>query len=116
MSRKDFNDILKCEGVRDLTEDLKELINELVREFKPLKIILTGSLARGRFVRGLSDIDILVIVDEVKSKDRFMLKTIKDVDVEITVISKDEFEKAINMGREFYIEAIKWGIIVHQQC
>jgi hypothetical protein len=45
-----------------------------------------------------------------------MLKTVKDVDVEITVISKDEFEKAINMGREFYIEAIKWGIIVHQQC
>ena len=114
MSRKDLNDILKCESVRDLAEDLKELINELVKEFKPLKIILTGSLAKGRFVRGLSDIDIIVIVDEVKSKDRFMLKTVKDVDVEITVISKDEFENAINTGREFYIEATKLGIVVYQ--
>lgn len=100
--------------MRDLTEDLKKLINELVREFKPLKIILTGSLAKERFVRGLSDIDILVIVDKVTLEDRFLLKTIKDVNVEITIVSKDEFENAITMGREYYVEAVKWGIVVYQ--
>jgi len=35
---------------------------------------MTGSLAKGRFVRGLSDVDILVVVDcPVRDEERFSL-------------------------------------------
>lgn len=39
--------------------ELEGLVEELVGEYRPVAIILAGSLAQGRFVRGLSDVDIL---------------------------------------------------------
>jgi predicted nucleotidyltransferase len=55
--------IFSKENVKDLEESLRKLILKLVNEFKPLRIIATGSLAGEEFVRGLSDIDILMVVD-----------------------------------------------------
>ncbi|MCC6034089.1 MAG: hypothetical protein LM567_01115 [Desulfurococcaceae archaeon] len=63
-------------------------------ELRPLRIIITGSLGERKFVRGLSDIDILVITDYKPGDKRFILTSVRDVDVEITVKSTHELEKA----------------------
>jgi tRNA nucleotidyltransferase (CCA-adding enzyme) len=44
-------------SIMDLEKDLKMLINEIIEKIKPKAIILAGSLAKGKFVRGMSDID-----------------------------------------------------------
>jgi len=87
---------------RDILEGLKALIKELIERFNPKSVIIAVSLAERKFVRGLSDIDILVVVDRVSDEERFHLKAIGDVNVEITVVALDELLEAIKRGNEFY--------------
>ncbi|MEM0027854.1 MAG: nucleotidyltransferase domain-containing protein [Ignisphaera sp.] len=73
-----------------------------------MKILLTGSIAEGKFVKGLSDIDVMVVVRDVDVvKDRFAIHRVKDVDVEITIVSEKELKEAIRSGNQFYIRALK---------
>lgn len=93
--------------------ELEKIIKELTAKYSPISIILAGSIARGKFVHGLSDIDILVVIDRrVKDKERFTLRAVGDIDVEITIINIDELKEAIKRGNQFYKEAIK-GIEVY---
>jgi predicted nucleotidyltransferase len=112
--RERLREILRGTSAEDLLEPLEELLVRLIKRFNPVRILITGSLARRRFVRGLSDIDVLVIVDYDIPRDlRFELATVKDVDVEITVISEGELERALSEGREFYVNAVKYGVEVY---
>jgi len=97
---------------RDILEGLKALIKELVEKFNPKSVIIAGSLAERKFVRGLSDIDILVVVDKVSDEERFHLKAVEDVNVEITVVALDELREAIKGGNEFYRRSIR-GIEIY---
>jgi predicted nucleotidyltransferase len=95
-------------SIMDLENDLKMLINEIVEKIKPKAIILAGSLAKGKFVRGMSDIDILIIIENVNY--RTLLKAIKNVDVEITMYTYDEIINSIRGGNQFIKDAINNGI------
>jgi predicted nucleotidyltransferase len=110
-----LEEVLKGTSVEDLIKPLEDLLRSIVEELRPTKIFITGSLARKEFVRGLSDIDILVLVVvdyEVPSGERFMLASVGGVDVEITVVSRYELEKALDEGREFYVDAVRYGVEV----
>jgi len=111
--REKLKEILNGTSAWDLAEPLESFLKSLIEELKPLKIIISGSLAKRRFVRGLSDIDILVVVDHDVPRDkRFMLTSLDGVDVEVTVVSKKELEKALEEGRGFYVEAVKHGAVI----
>jgi len=111
--REKLKEILNGTSAWDLAEPLKSFLKSLIEELKPLKIIISASLAKRRFVRGLSDIDILIVVDHDVPRDkRFMLTSLDDVDVEVTVVSKKELEKALEESRGFYVEAIKYGAVI----
>ena len=102
------------ESASDILEGLETIIIEIVQTFNPISIVVTGSLAEGRFVRGLSDVDLLVILGRpVPESERFMLRTVKDVDVEITLVSVEELKRAVAEGRDFYIQALRSGIVVY---
>jgi predicted nucleotidyltransferase len=112
--RERLREILRGTSAEDLLEPLEELLVRLIVKFKPVRILISGSLARRRFVRGLSDIDVLVIVDYDIPRDlRFELATVKDVDVEITVISEGELERALSKDGMFYVDAVKCGVEVY---
>jgi len=112
--RERLREILRGTSAEDLLEPLEELLVRLIERFNPVRILISGSLARRRFVRGLSDIDVLVIVDyDIPNYVRFELATVKDVDVEITVISRGELERALREGRKFYVDAVKYGVEVY---
>jgi len=109
-----LREILKGTSAEDLAEPLENLIRELIEWYEPLVVVIAGSLAKGKFVRGLSDLDILVIVDyPVRDEERFSLAPLNDVDVEITVVSREELEKAIVVGNEFYLDAVRNGRVVY---
>jgi len=111
--REKLREILKSAGAWDLAEPLEAFLKSLIMELRPIKVIISGSLAKRRFVRGLSDIDILVVVDhEVPHDKRFMLTSLDGVDVEVAVVSKQELEKALEEGRGFYVEAVKQGAVI----
>jgi len=113
--RGKLKEILRGQHTRDLLEGLEEVISELIEEYKPISVRIAGSLAERRFVRGLSDIDILTITLEKPSKHRrFRLKAVKDVDVEIAVYSVREVEEAAKSGNQFILQALTRGVEVYR--
>jgi len=101
--------------VRDpeLLEGLCELLAELAGELRPLSIVVAGSLARGEFVRGMSDIDVLVIVESVSDGERFRLRAVGSTDVEITVVGLGELVEAVRRGNQFYRRSLEEGVEVY---
>ncbi|ABL78733.1 nucleotidyltransferase domain-containing protein [Thermofilum pendens] len=114
MSRVRLREVLRCGALEDLVPGLERVVDELVERYRPLEVIVAGSLARGEFVRGLSDVDILVVVErEVSDSERFALRSVGDVDVEVTVVSRRELEEAVAAGNPFYAEAFERGVRVY---
>ncbi len=116
MLRERLRETLRGQHTRDLLEGLEKLLGELIEEYKPLSVLIAGSLAEGKFVRGLSDIDILAITVEKPGKhERFQLKAIKDVNVEIAVYSVEEVEQAAKTGNQFIAQALEKGVEVYRR-
>ena len=114
MLRERLREILRGTSAEDLEEPLEELIGELVGKLDPVAVVVAGSLAKGRFVRGLSDVDILVIVDRpVRNEERFSLAPLGGADAEITVASLDELKRAVRAGNQFYLDALRSGKVVY---
>ncbi len=112
--REKLRKIMNGPSTRDLIEDLESIVIELIERYNPRSIIIAGSTAKSKFVRGLSDIDLLVIIDESPSKDeRFILKAIKDVNIEVTLYSLREIVDNIKTGNPFIIDAIESGFEVY---
>ena len=79
-----------------------------------MAVVVAGSLAKGQFVRGLSDVDILVVVDRpVRNEERFSLVPLGGADAEITVVSLDELKRAVRACNQFYLDALRNGKIVY---
>ncbi len=107
--------LLDRPSTRDLVGGLARLIHELVLELRPLAILLAGSLARGEFVRGMSDIDLLILVERPPGKwERFRLARVKDVDVQITTFGLQEALKAAGEGNFFVREALEEGVVLYE--
>jgi len=73
---------------------ISEMIERLVREFDPLKIVLFGSHARGD-ARWDSDVDLLVVLRDVPDKHAAtvsMLRALGDLPVAADVIPTDPAE------------------------
>ena len=107
--------LLDKPATRDLLEGFSALVEELISSLRPLAILVAGSLARGRFVRGMSDIDLLVLTEEPPSKrDRFRLVNVGGVDVEITVLGFEEALRSAEEGNFFVRDALENGITIYQ--
>jgi len=97
-------------------EKLRKNVIEKVRnwahnlKFKSTVVII-GSYARGDF-NFWSDIDILLIAET----NRPMLERLNDIDYpagfEIIFITPREFNKLLNRGEKYILEAIKKGIFI----
>ncbi|MEM2193471.1 MAG: nucleotidyltransferase domain-containing protein [Candidatus Methanomethylicia archaeon] len=97
-------------SITDLENDLKVLVNEIIEKLKPKAIILAGSIARGKFIRDMNDIDMFLIVEKINY--RTLLKAVKDVNVEITMYTYDEALESIKRGNQFVKDAIENGILL----
>jgi predicted nucleotidyltransferase len=53
---------------------LNQFINGLAKKLDPLTLILHGSLVKGEFVDGLSDIDMIVISPKLENVFELLLK------------------------------------------
>ncbi|MEM3462125.1 MAG: hypothetical protein QXJ15_00415 [Candidatus Bathyarchaeia archaeon] len=110
MLRERLSEILARSSAEDLLPGLEALLRGLIEEYGPESIIIAGSLPKSRFVRGLSDLDILVIVArEVGKHERFKLRAVGDVDAEISVYSAGEVLRALEAGDRFILDAIESG-------
>lgn len=94
------------------TSEVDRITKILVKKYKPEKVILFGSVARGEETKN-SDLDLFVVKDTNKSYfDRLedaekFIKTDRDVD--LIIYTPQEFDKAITEKRIFINQVLKYG-------
>jgi predicted nucleotidyltransferase len=102
---------------RETLTQIKQISEQIAREFKPEKIILFGSYAYG-IPREGSDIDLLVIMPyegrhtEQRIKIHESLNTLAPI--ELLVRTPEEVRKRIEMGDSFMREIIERGKVLYE--
>lgn len=104
-------------SVQGLVQSMAERI---VRKFRPKKIIVFGSWARGEASAG-SDVDLLVIMDCPREKRREMQAAIRKelrefkVPKDVIVASPEDVDKYKDAWWTVYCPALEEGVVVYEQ-
>ena len=100
-------------------KEIKAITEQIVKKYKPEKIILYGSAARGDFDQD-SDIDMLIIKKSHKSRPERatdVYRLIWDLDrtlpFEPLVFTPQELERQLKLGDPFFLTILKEGKILH---
>ncbi len=97
--------------------ELNSITAQIIQKYRPEKIILFGSAARGEFRRG-SDVDLLIIkkdtplygADRIRELSRLIERNIS---LDFLVYRPEEFEKRLEMGDPFLKKIIKEGKVLY---
>lgn len=100
-----------------LKQEIATIVNELVASYKPEKIILFGSAARGEATEE-SDLDFLLVkktnanyFDRVRAATK-SLSTTRPLDV--IIFTPTELDKAISEKRLFIRQVFKYGTTLYE--
>lgn len=111
-------EIIKVEKVDD--ELLQEIVKRIVNAVNPLKIILFGSWAYGKPHKG-SDLDILVVIDNLTSSRREMRIKIRGlledflIPQDIVVATTKDIEEWKNVPQAFITSIVKKGRVLYER-
>lgn len=101
-----------------LKQEIRLIKDQIVKNYKPEKIILFGSAARGDFSKD-SDIDMLIL----KSTSQCRLDRIKEVlfsvdysfPFEPLVYTSRELEERRRLGDSFILEVLREGKVIYEK-
>lgn len=101
------------------TDWLPEIVNRLVREFDPLKIILFGSHARGE-ANVHSDLDLLVVLQRVGPKRREAVEmrcALGDLPVskDVIVTTPEEIDRRGDLVGTVLRPALREGRVLYER-
>lgn len=102
-------------------KEITNITKQIVEKYKPEKIILFGSFARGDFNRD-SDIDMLIIKESKKTRPERASDVYRltwDVDrtlpFEPLVFTPKELERQLKLGDPFFLTILKEGKTLHDK-
>ena len=95
------------------------LVVERLKAYKPEKIILFGSYARGE-ADEYSDLDFVVIKKTAKRFLERLIEVAKRIDsdlgpVDVFVYTPEEFERMIEWGNPFIEQVLKEGVVLYEK-
>lgn len=109
---------MKRPSEKTVENEIRKVIRAL-RPYRPKKVILFGSFARGDY-HGLSDLDLIVIKETPK---RFVDRIVEILDlcdcaipVEPLVYTPAEIEQLLADGNSFISEALKEGQVLYDEA
>lgn len=110
--------------MKKITEKLlKEMVDAIVREVAPERIILFGSRARGDLGKN-SDIDLLIVERESFSRKRSRWKELSQlwdtvarfrVPIDLLLYSEEEFEKWRDIKEHVINTALREGKLLYER-
>ncbi len=97
--------------------ELNSITAQIIQKYRPEKIILFGSAARGEFHQD-SDVDLLIIkkdtplygADRIRELSRLIDRNFP---LDLLVYRPEEFEKRLEMGDPFLKEILKEGKVLY---
>jgi predicted nucleotidyltransferase len=101
--------------------EIYEIVEKLIREYNPLKIILFGSYAYGNPKKD-SDIDLFILkntderrVDRFVHVKRIVYDPSRTVPVSPLVYTPDEVQTRLKMGDDFVEEILQKGVVLYEK-
>ncbi len=102
----------------DIVRDIRDLCDQIRREFNPEKIILFGSHARGT-PQWDSDVDLLVIMPfkgrPASQASRIRSRIDTPVALDLLVRTPEQISKRLAMGDFFISEIVERGKVLYDQ-
>ena len=100
------------------SKPVQRIINRIIRSYRPKKIIVFGSFARGDVHQG-SDLD-LVIIKNTKEKFLRRMDAVLDlcdgeIGVEPLIYTEAEFERMLEEGNDFLETVVSEGKVVYER-
>lgn len=96
---------------------IDQVVKQIVEKFKPQKIILFGSYARGN-PRPESDVDLLVVMDTPLKESKQSLEIRRYLDVmfgiDLIVHTPKRLRERVDMGDWFLRDVIKEGKVLYE--
>ena len=98
-------------------EEIQAFVDQVVKRFRPTKVILFGSYAYGN-PNADSDVDLMVVMRHrgagVKIATQIRLACPRKFPMDLLVRSPAELRKRIKMGDTFVQEITSKGIVLHE--
>jgi len=98
-------------------EEIQAFVDQVVKRFRPTKVILFGSYAYGK-PNADSDVDLMVVMRHrgsgVKVATQIRLACRRQFPMDLLVRSPAELRKRMKMGDTFVQEITSKGIVLHE--
>ena len=109
----------KAKTDRLLKRDIEIIVHAIKQKYKPEKVILFGSAARGEFEEG-SDIDLFIIKQTNLPRHRRPLEIYrflknKALPIDFIIYTPKEFKNRLSLGDFFIKRIIKEGRILYEK-
>jgi len=97
--------------------EIQNIVEQIIHKYKPSKIILFGSAARGEYDK-VNDLDFLIIkqdvplygIDRMRELDELIDR---DIAADMLVYRPDEFEDRIKLGDPFIKTILREGRVLY---
>ena len=102
---------------KKILKQIQDIVEQLVQKYRPIKIILFGSAARGEYDR-LNDLDFLVLKEDVPYRGIDRMREVdelieRDIAIDILIYKPHELENRIQLGDPFIKAILKEGRVLY---
>ncbi|MEA3416709.1 MAG: nucleotidyltransferase domain-containing protein [Thermodesulfobacteriota bacterium] len=103
--------------LNEITSEIETIVGQIIRKYRPMKIILFGSAGRGEYDE-VNDLDFLIIkkdvplrgIDRMRELDRLIERNIA---ADMLVYRPDEFDERIKLGDPFIKTILREGRVLY---
>ena len=101
----------------EIHSEIQNIVDQIIRKYKPLKTILFGSAGRGEF-DNVNDLDFLIIKKEVPTYGLDRMRELdelidRNMAADMLVYRPDEFEERVKLGDPFIKTIIEEGRVLY---
>ena len=101
----------------EVTSEIENIVEQLVRKYQPLKIILFGSAGRGEY-DNLDDLDFLIVKDDVPPYGLDRMRELdelieRNMASDMLVYRPDELDDRVRLGDPFIKTILREGRVLY---
>lgn len=101
----------------EITKEIQNIVDQIIRKYNPLKIILFGSAGRGEYDK-VNDLDFLIIKADIPLQGLARMRELdeiidRNIAVDMLVYRPEEFEDRIKLGDPFIKTIMMEGRVLY---
>jgi len=101
----------------EIMREIESIVQQLIHKYRPSRIILFGSAARGEY-DNLNDLDFLILKEDVPSRGLDRMRELDDLidrkmAADMLVYRPDEFEHRLKLGDPFIKTILSEGQVLY---